>query len=56
MKISVIGPGALGCMFAARLSNSGATTTLIDHDSSLAAFPTPRTRVVWQLLKSLERS
>ena len=32
MKISVVGPGALGCMFAARLSNSGATTTLIDHD------------------------
>ncbi|MCH7909321.1 MAG: 2-dehydropantoate 2-reductase [Candidatus Hydrogenedentes bacterium] len=36
MKISVIGPGALGCMFAARLSNSGTTTTLIDHDPARA--------------------
>lgn len=36
MKISVIGPGALGCMFAARLSKSGATVTLIDHDSARA--------------------
>ena len=31
MKVSVIGPGALGCLFAARLANSGVNTTLIDY-------------------------
>lgn len=31
MKVSVVGPGALGCLFAARLANSGAQITLIDH-------------------------
>lgn len=31
MKVTVIGPGALGCMFAARFAAAGIDTTLIDH-------------------------
>ena len=31
MKIAVIGPGALGCLYASRFSQSGITTTLVDH-------------------------
>ena len=37
MKISVIGPGAMGCLFATRLANSGASVTLVDHDTDRAA-------------------
>lgn len=33
MKVAVIGPGALGILFAARLSQAGVTTTLVDHRS-----------------------
>ncbi|HEO71896.1 MAG TPA: hypothetical protein ENN80_11590, partial [Candidatus Hydrogenedentes bacterium] len=31
MKVAVIGPGALGCLFAARLAKSGIRTTLVDY-------------------------
>ena len=31
MKIAVIGPGAMGCLFAARLAKSGTHTTLVDY-------------------------
>lgn len=31
MNVSVIGPGAMGCLFAARLSDAGLKTTLVDH-------------------------
>lgn len=31
MRISIIGPGAMGCLFAARLAKSGAHVTLVDH-------------------------
>ncbi len=31
MKIAVVGPGAMGCLFAARLAQSGAKTYLVDH-------------------------
>ncbi len=31
MKVAVIGPGALGCLFAARMARSGTKVTLIDH-------------------------
>ena len=37
MKVSVIGPGAMGCLFAARLAKSGAAVTLVDHDAARAA-------------------
>ena len=37
MKVSVIGPGAMGCLFAARLSRAGVDTTLVDHRSDRAA-------------------
>lgn len=30
MKVCIIGPGAMGCLFAARLSRSGIRTTLVD--------------------------
>ncbi len=36
-KVAVIGPGALGCMFAARLARCGVSTWLIDHQPSRAA-------------------
>lgn len=36
MRVSVIGPGALGCLFALRLANSGVNTTLIDHNAERA--------------------
>ena len=36
MKVAVVGPGALGCLFAAHLSRSGAKTKLIDHDPKRA--------------------
>lgn len=31
MKVSVIGPGAMGCLFAARLANGNIQTTLVDY-------------------------
>lgn len=31
MKVAVIGPGAMGCLFAGRLSQGGVRTTLVDH-------------------------
>lgn len=36
MKVAVVGPGALGCLFAARLAKSGIKTHLIDYDSKRA--------------------
>lgn len=36
MKVAVVGPGALGCLFAARLAQSGVKTHLIDYDSKRA--------------------
>lgn len=37
MKIAVIGPGAMGCLFAARLARSGCDVTLVDHKQDRAA-------------------
>ncbi|MCP4644662.1 MAG: 2-dehydropantoate 2-reductase [bacterium] len=37
MKVAVIGPGAMGCLFAARLAQGGADVTLVDHDGQRAA-------------------
>ncbi len=37
MKVSVIGPGAMGCLFAARLADKGVQTTLIDYQAERAA-------------------
>ena len=31
MKVGVIGPGAMGCLYAARLANSGAKVHLVDY-------------------------
>ncbi len=31
MKVAVIGPGAMGCLFAAKLAKSGIQTTLVDY-------------------------
>lgn len=31
IKVSVIGPGAMGILFASRLHNAGISTTLVDH-------------------------
>ncbi|MDK1022196.1 MAG: 2-dehydropantoate 2-reductase [Candidatus Hydrogenedentes bacterium] len=36
MKVTVVGPGAMGCLFAARLSDSGVHTTLVDHKEDRA--------------------
>ena len=36
MKVAVIGPGAMGCLFAARLCESGVRTTLVDHNEGRA--------------------
>lgn len=36
MKVGVVGPGALGCLFAARLAQSGVETFLIDYDPKRA--------------------
>lgn len=36
MKVTVIGPGAMGCLFAARLSDGGVHTTLVDHKKDRA--------------------
>lgn len=37
MKVSVIGPGAMGCLFAARLAKAGIETTLVDYQAERAA-------------------
>ncbi len=37
MKVAVVGPGALGCLFAVRMAQSGIKTHLIDHDPKRAA-------------------
>lgn len=37
MNAAVIGPGALGCLFAARLAQAGIETTLVDHSRARAA-------------------
>lgn len=37
MKISIIGPGAMGCLYAARLARAGVDTTLVDYQSDRAA-------------------
>ncbi len=31
MKISIVGPGALGCLFAVRLHESGNAVTIVDY-------------------------
>lgn len=36
MKVAVVGPGAMGCLFAARLARSGIETTLVDYKSERA--------------------
>ena len=38
MNISVVGPGALGCLFAAKLARSGNTVWLFDHDVKRASY------------------
>lgn len=35
-SVAVIGPGAMGCLFAARLHRAGVPTTLADHDAERA--------------------
>jgi len=37
MKVAVVGPGALGCLFSARLAASGAKVHLVDYDAKRAA-------------------
>jgi len=37
MKVAVIGPGAMGCLCAARLARSGVGVLLVDHDAERAA-------------------
>lgn len=37
MKVAVFGPGAMGCLFAARLMDSGAKVYLVDHRAERAA-------------------
>ncbi len=36
MKVAVVGPGAMGCLFAARLAQSRTKTFLVDHNSARA--------------------
>lgn len=36
MKVAVVGPGALGCLFAGRLAGAGVKTHLIDYDPKRA--------------------
>lgn len=36
MNVSIVGPGALGCLFAARLCNVGVSTTLVDYKKDRA--------------------
>ena len=37
MRIAVLGPGALGCLRAARLAEAGEEAVLLDHDAARAA-------------------
>ena len=37
MTIAILGPGALGCLLAARLAEAGEETVLLDHDAARAA-------------------
>jgi 2-dehydropantoate 2-reductase len=37
MKVAVIGPGAMGCLFAARLARNGIRTTLVDYKPERAS-------------------
>lgn len=37
MKVAVIGPGAMGCLYAAKLQRSGTKVFLVDHDHERAA-------------------
>ncbi|NIA16178.1 MAG: 2-dehydropantoate 2-reductase [Nitrospiraceae bacterium] len=37
MQVAVVGPGAMGCLFAARLAQSGVQTTLVDYKPDRAA-------------------
>ena len=37
MKVTVIGPGAMGCLFAARLARGGARVHLVDHRADRAS-------------------
>ena len=37
MKVAVVGPGAMGCLFAARLAKSGVQTVLVDYKADRAA-------------------
>ncbi len=37
MRVSVIGPGAMGCLFAARLARAGVDATLIDYQKDRAS-------------------
>ena len=37
MKVAVVGPGAMGCLFAARLAQSGVRTYLVDYKSDRVA-------------------
>lgn len=36
MKVAVVGPGAMGCLYAARLARSGTKTFLVDHNPARA--------------------
>ncbi len=36
MEILIVGPGAMGCLFAARLTNAGYHVTLLDHNPKRA--------------------
>lgn len=36
MRVSIIGPGAMGCLFAARLAGGGIATTLVDYKTDRA--------------------
>lgn len=37
MKVTVVGPGAMGCLFAAKLAKGGIQTTLVDYRPDRAA-------------------
>ena len=37
MKVAVIGPGAMGCLYAAKIARGGIDTVLVDHRSDRAA-------------------
>lgn len=36
MRVSIIGPGAMGCLFAARMADSGIQATLVDYKAERA--------------------